>query len=88
MTNRLRTLGYAADVMSSHGFRSSASTILHERGWDPDVIEVQLAHLTGSATTRAYNRAIYLTDRKKMMQEWADYLDALKENIPSKITAI
>ena len=78
MTNRLRVLGYAADVMSTHGFRSSASTILHEQGWNPDVIEVQLAHLTGTATSRAYNRSIYLSERKKMMQEWADYLDHLK----------
>ena len=78
MTNRLRVLGYPADVMSAHGFRSSASTILHEQGWNHDVIEVQLAHLTGTATSRAYNRSIYLAERKKMMQEWADYLDHLK----------
>ncbi len=79
MTNRLRNLGYSADVMSAHGFRSTASTILHEQGWNHDVIEVQLAHLTGTATSRAYNRSIYLSERKKMMQEWADYLDVLKE---------
>lgn len=78
MTNRLRALGYAPDVMSTHGFRSSASTILHEQGWNHDVIEIQLAHLTGTATSRAYNRSLYLAERKKMMQEWADYLDALK----------
>lgn len=78
MTNRLRVLGYAADVMSTHGFRSSASTILHEQGWNHDVIEVQLAHLTGTATSRAYNRSLYLAERKKMMQAWADYLDKLK----------
>lgn len=59
MTNRLRSLGYSADVMSAHGFRSSASTILHEQGWDHEVIEVQLAHLTGTATSRAYNRFSY-----------------------------
>jgi integrase len=53
LTNRLRDLGYPADVMSAHGFRSTASTILHEKGWNHDVIEVQLAHLTGSATSRA-----------------------------------
>lgn len=81
MTNRLRALGYTADVMSTHGFRSSASTILHEQGWDHDVIEVQLAHLTGTATSRAYNRSIYLSKRTKMMQEWADYLDVLKLGI-------
>lgn len=79
MTNRLRDLGYSADVMSAHGFRSTASTILHEQGWHHDVIEAQLAHLTGTATSRAYNRSIHLAERKKMMQEWADYLDGLKE---------
>lgn len=78
MTNRLRTLGYSADVMSAHGFRSTASTLLHEQGWSHEVIETQLAHLTGTATSRAYNRSIYLSERKKMMQEWADYLDAFK----------
>lgn len=77
MTNRLRDLGYPADVMSAHGFRSTASTILHEQGWSHDVIEVQLAHLTGSNTSRAYNRAIYLPERKKMMQTWSDYLEEL-----------
>ena len=77
LTNRLRDLGYPADVMSAHGFRSTASTILHEKGWNSEVIEVQLAHLTGTATSRSYNRSIYLAERIKLMQEWADYLDAL-----------
>lgn len=78
LTNRLRDLGYTADVMSAHGFRSTASTILHEQGWHHDVIETQLAHLTGTATSRAYNRAKYLPERKEMMQAWADYLDKIK----------
>ena len=78
MTNRLRDLGYSADVMSAHGFRSTASTILHEQGWPHDAIEAQLAHLTGTATSRAYNRSIHLAERKKMMQSWADYLDGLR----------
>lgn len=77
MTNRLRDLGYSSDVMSAHGFRSTASTILHEQGWRYELIEVQLAHLIGSATARAYNRSLYLSERKKMMQAWADYLDEL-----------
>lgn len=81
LVNRLRVLGYGADVMSAHGFRSTASTILNEDGWNPDVIEAQLAHLTGTATSRAYNRAIYLPERKKMMQEWADYLDELVSSL-------
>jgi integrase len=79
MTNRLRDLGYGADVMTAHGFRSTASTILHEQGWHHDVIETQLAHLTGTATSRAYNRSIYLAERTKMMQVWADQLDALRD---------
>ena len=82
MTNRLRDLGYGADVMTAHGFRSTASTILRENNWGTDkwkdaVIETQLAHLTGTATTRAYDRAEYLDERIKMMQAWADYLDNL-----------
>jgi integrase len=83
MTNRLRTLGYPGDVMTTHGFRSTASTILHEKEWDHDVIEVQLAHLTGTATSRAYNRALHLSKRKKMMQAWADYLDEVKSKAAS-----
>lgn len=78
LVNRLRDLGYAADVMSAHGFRSTASTILHEKDWNHEAIETQLAHLTGTATSRAYNRSIYLPERKRMMQEWANYLDELK----------
>lgn len=80
LTNRLRDLGYPADVMSAHGFRSTASTILHEKGWNSEVIEVQLAHLTGTATSRSYNRSLYLAERTKLMQEWADYLDELSKS--------
>ena len=80
LTNRLRDLGYPADMMSAHGFRSTASTILHEKGWNHEVIEVQLAHLTGTATSRAYNRSLYLVERKKLMQEWANYLDELSDS--------
>jgi len=79
MTNRLRSLGYSADVMSAHGFRSTASTMLHEQGWPHDVVEAQLAHLTGTATSRAYNRSIRLAERQEMMQSWADQLDALRD---------
>lgn len=79
MTNRLRAMGYSADEMSAHGFRATASTLLHEQGWNHDAIEAQLAHLTGTATSRAYNRSIYLSERVKIMQAWADYLDALRD---------
>ena len=57
-----------------------ASTLLDERGWAPDVIEAQLAHVDGNSVRRAYNRALYWEERVKMMQEWADYLDELREN--------
>lgn len=77
LVNRLRVLGYGADVMSAHGFRSTASTILYEKGWEPEIIETQLAHLTGTATSRAYNRAAYLPQRRKLMQFWSDFLESL-----------
>ena len=74
----LRRLGYTKDEMTGHGFRSMASTILNEKGWDRDAIERQLAHAERDAVRAAYNYAEYLPERKKMMQEWADYLDKLK----------
>jgi len=86
LTNRLRDLGYSADVMSAHGFRSTASTILHEQGWTHDAIEVQLAHLTGTSTSRSYNRAIYLPERKKMMQKWSNFLEQLSNKKDGKKT--
>jgi integrase len=79
MTNRLRDLGYTADVMSAHVFQSPASTILHEQGWAHDAIEAQLAHLTGTVTSRAYNRSIHLSERTKIMQSLADQLAALRD---------
>jgi len=79
MTNRLRVMGYGADDMTAHGFRSTASTLLHEQGWAHDAIEAQLAHLTGTATSRAYNRSMHLQERKKIMQSWADYLESLRD---------
>ena len=74
----LRRLGYDKDEMSGHGFRSMASTILHEQGWPHDVIERQLAHADRNKVSAAYNYADYLPKRKEMMQAWANYLDELK----------
>ncbi|MDP1615334.1 MAG: site-specific integrase [Methylococcales bacterium] len=74
----LRRLGYTSDEMTGHGFRSMASTLLNEQGWNPDAIERQLAHGERNTIRAAYNYAEYLPERKKMMQQWADYLDALK----------
>ena len=74
----LRRLGYASDEQTGHGFRSMASTLLNERGFPPDVIELQLAHQERNKVRAAYNRAKRLEERRKMMQAWADYLDGLR----------
>lgn len=60
---------------SAHGFRATASTMLNEMGWSPDVIERQLAHSERNKVRAAYNRAQYMDERKRMMQSWADHLD-------------
>lgn len=74
----LRRLGYAKDEMTGHGFRSMASTRLHEMGYKSDAIERQLAHGERNAVKAAYNYAEYMTERRTMMQEWANYLDMQK----------
>ncbi len=74
----LKSLGYESDVMTAHGFRTTASTLLNEQGWSPDAIERQLAHSPRDQVRAAYNRAQYLDERRRMMQAWADYLDRLK----------
>ena len=78
MLNALRRMGYEKDEMSVHGFRSLASTLLNERGYNRDWIERQLAHSERNGVRAAYNYAEYLPERRCMMQEWADYLDELK----------
>jgi len=75
----LRRLGYTSNEMTSHGFRSMASTLLNEQGWHRDAIERQLAHAERDGVRAAYNRAEHLPERKKMMQAWANYLDALRD---------
>ena len=76
----LRRMGFAKEEMTGHGFRATASTILHEQGWKSDVIERQLAHGERNAVKAAYNHAEHLPERRKMMQTWADYLDELRRN--------
>jgi integrase len=80
----LRRLGYGKDEMTVHGFRSMASTLLNEQGYNRDWIERQLAHGERNSIRAAYNYAEYLPERRRMMQEWADYLDRLREDEPSK----
>lgn len=74
----LRRLGYSREEMTGHGFRTLASTSLNEQGWNPDLIELQLAHAERDPVRAAYNRAQRLPERRKMMQAWADYLDGLR----------
>ncbi len=75
----LRRLGIGKEEMTGHGFRAMARTLLDEQlGFRPDYIEHQLAHAVRDPLGRAYNRTTYLSERRKMMQAWADYLDQLK----------
>jgi integrase len=75
----LRSMGFTKDQMTPHGFRSMASTLLNENGFNRDWIERQLAHAEGGGVRAAYNYAEYLPERRRMMQWWADYLDEMKE---------
>lgn len=75
----LRDMGYGNDVVTPHGFRATARTLLDETlGFRVEYIEHQLAHAVKDATGRAYNRTSFLEQRKDMMQKWANYLDELK----------
>jgi integrase len=74
----LRRMGFTQEEVSAHGFRSSASTILNENGFNPDVIEAALGHQAENAVRRAYNRAIYWPERISLMQKWADMLDEFR----------
>jgi integrase len=78
----LRSMGYTAEQMTPHGFRSMASTLLNENGFNRDWIERQLAHVEGNNVRAAYNYAEYLPERRRMMQWWADYLDELRSRLP------
>jgi integrase len=76
----LRRMGYTKDEMSGHGFRAMARTVLDETlHFRPDYIEHQLAHAVRDPNGRAYNRTSHLAERNAMMQQWADYLDTLKQ---------
>lgn len=76
----LKRIGYNTQTeITGHGFRAMARTLLHERlNYDPHIIEHQLAHTVPDNLGGAYNRTKFIAQRKVMMQNWADYLDALK----------
>jgi len=76
----LQRLGFDTKTeMTAHGFRATARTLLHEQlGFQPEIIEHQLAHRVPDRLGTAYNRTRFLEQRRGMMQSWADYLDRLK----------
>jgi integrase len=88
----LRRMGFDQTEMTGHGFRAAARTMMDEvLGFRIDIIEQQLAHAVKDPNGRAYNRTAHLPERRKMMQEWADYLDKLKigaEIIPLNSAAL
>lgn len=77
MLHALRCMGYKKQELCVHGFRSMASTLLNELGYNRDWIERQLAHQEKDSARAAYNHAQYLPQRRIMMDEWADYLERL-----------
>lgn len=81
MNNALLALGYGGDVHTAHGFRSTASTILNERGFRRDVIEASLGHVETNEVRRAYNRAVYWKERVEMAQAWADLCDKFRGKV-------
>ncbi len=85
----LERMGYKGR-MTGHGFRGLASTILHEQGYAHEHIELQLAHAPRNAVSAAYNHALHLKARGKMMQDWADFLELTQRGgkvLPFKGTA-
>lgn len=77
----MRRLGWTGDEMTPHGFRAMASTIMDNMGYKQEWLERQLAHDEQNKIKAAYKRDLYLMylpERKKMMQEWSDYLDKLR----------
>ena len=83
----LYRMGYHSR-MTGHGFRGIASTLLHEQGHEHHLIELQLAHQERNAVSAAYNHATYVAQRTKMMQAWADYLEAVKTDQGAAATKI
>ncbi|WP_446425375.1 tyrosine-type recombinase/integrase [Mailhella sp.] len=80
LLNAIRNMGYPQDKMCVHGFRAMASTIMNASLLYPEeVIEAALAHSKRNKVKAAYDRADYLADRKTLMQDYADYLDSLRQ---------
>jgi hypothetical protein len=87
VNSALRTLGYdTKEQITGHGFRATARTLIRELlGWDRDVIERHLAHVSDEELGDSYDRATFLSQRREMVQLWADLLDDLAANKPSAV---
>lgn len=79
LSKALRDNGYKG-IATPHGMRATASTILNENGFAPDVIERQLAHCERNKIRAAYNHAMYLPERRKMMDWWGNYIEERMNN--------
>lgn len=88
LVRALRAAGYSKDEMTQHGFRAMASTMLNELGYNRDWIERQLAHDDRNGVRAAYNYAEYLPERRRMMTEWADYLNTLRDRARQEQTGV
>jgi integrase len=85
LNKALRRMGYDGNKLVAHGFRAMFSTVANEQsGFRTEVIEMQLAHKVGNEVSRAYNRALYLKERRDLMQWWSNYLDEQKRNYIEK----
>lgn len=79
INSALRAMGYAGNEVTGAGFRTTATGVLLEMGWRPEIIDRQLAHRERKEVFGAYShQAEYLPERRKMMQQWADWLDSAK----------
>lgn len=78
LNGALRRLGFTKEQATSHGFRSSASSLSNESGrWSPDAIEAELAHIGADQVRRAYNRALYWEERVRMADWWAEEIQGM-----------
>src|SRR5690606_36501148 len=76
LNTAIKRMGYG-DRLTGHGVRGTLSTALYEMGYPSPWVEAQLSHADDNKTRGAYNHALYVDQRRDMMQVWADYLDVL-----------
>lgn len=87
--NRLiETIGFGG-VISGHGFRATAATMLREQGFADHLVELQLAHTDRNKVRASYNHAKYIDERREMIQAWADYIDTLfPDDAPGSLLSV